>query len=87
MRSGVPVRWLTRPNRAGSSQSRDIAKSTRVAPMSSVMTTVVSPATAPAAMRVAYSGLPTVSKAVASAASVEIWSKGIIPVMTRATAQ
>ena len=53
MRSGVPVRWLTLPNFGGSSQSRDIAKITRVAPMSRVMTTVVRPATAPAAMRVA----------------------------------
>ena len=53
MRSGVPVRWFTLAKDAGSSQSRAIAKSTRVAPISRVMTTVVRPATAPAAMRVA----------------------------------
>ena len=53
IRSGVPVRWLTLPEGAGSSQSRDIANSTREAPMSSVMTTVVRPATAPAEISVA----------------------------------
>ena len=53
MRSGVPVWTLVLPSTGGSSQSRDIAKTTRVAPMSSVMTTVVRPATAPAAMSVA----------------------------------
>ena len=87
IRIGVPVRWFTLPRAGGSSQSRDIAKITREAPISRVMTTVVKPATAPAAIRVAYAGLPTVSNAVASAASLEIWSNGIIPVMTSATAQ
>ena len=53
IRSGVPVRWFTFPKAGGSSQSRDIANSTRVAPMSRVITTVVRPATAPAAISVA----------------------------------
>ena len=51
--SGVPVRRLTLPRPDGSSQSRDIAKTTREVPMSRVMTTVVRPATAPAEMSVA----------------------------------
>ena len=87
MRRGVPVRGFTLPKDAGSNQSRDIANSTREAPMSRVMTTVVRPATAPAEISVAYAGLPTDSNAVARAASAEILSNGIIPVMTRATAQ
>ena len=53
MRSGVPVRGFVLPSHGGSSQSRDIAKTTRVVPMSSVMTTVVKPATAPAEITVA----------------------------------
>ena len=51
--TGVPVRGLVLPSEGGSSQSRYIAKTTRVEPMSSVMTTVVRPATAPAEMSVA----------------------------------
>jgi hypothetical protein len=50
--TGVPV-GVGRAQPAGSSQSRLIAKTTRLAPMSRVMTTVVRPATAPAEMRVA----------------------------------
>ena len=53
IRTGVPVRGLVRPIAGGSSQSRDMAKTTRLAPMISVMTTVVRPATAPPAMSVA----------------------------------
>ena len=50
---GVPVRWLVRARRRGSSQSRLIANTTRVAPIISVMTTVIRPATAPAEIKVA----------------------------------
>ena len=71
---GVPVRGLIRARLLGSSQSRHIAKRTRVAPIISVMTTVVSPATAPPAMSVAYPPLPTDSKALARAAEGSIWS-------------
>ena len=53
IRSGVPVRGLVLPSHGGSSQSRDIAKTTREVPMSRVMTTVVRPATAPAEISVA----------------------------------
>ncbi len=74
MRRGVPVWTLVLPSTGGSSQSRLMAKTTRVAPISSVMMTVVRPATAPAAINVAYPSLPTASKAEASAASGSIWS-------------
>lgn len=51
--TGVPVRGFVVPQEAGSSQSRHIANTTRVALMMSVMTTVVRPATAPAEMSTA----------------------------------
>ena len=51
--TGVPVLGLVVPIPLGSSQSRLIANTTRLEPMSRVMTTVVRPATAPALMRVA----------------------------------
>ena len=73
IRTGVPVLGLVRARTpAGSSPSRLIAKSTRTAPISSVITTVVRPATAPAAISVAKPSLPTAVNAVASAASGSI---------------
>ena len=68
------MRRFTLPRPDGSSQSRDMANTTRVLPMSSVMTTVVRPATAPAEISVANPGLPTSVKALASAAEGSILS-------------
>ncbi len=53
IRMGVPVRGLVRARLLGSSQSRAMANTTRVAPIISVITTVISPATAPAEINVA----------------------------------
>ena len=53
IRTGVPVLGETWPKRCGSRLSRLIAKVTRTAPISSVITTVVRPATAPAEISVA----------------------------------
>ena len=85
-RTGVPVLGLVRPSHGGSSQSRDIANVTRVAPMIRVITTVIRPATAPAAIRVAKPGLPTDSKADASAALGSISVYFTMPVMTSVVA-
>ena len=72
-------------SRGGIRWSRDIANTTRLAPIIKVSTTVVRPATAPAAIRVAKPGLPTEVNAEASAAFGSIWSYFTMPVITRAT--
>ena len=54
IRSGVPVRGLTLAQDAGAAASHATSRTrTRVAPIISVITTVVSPATAPAEISVA----------------------------------
>ena len=72
IRIGVPVSWLTTPSPRGSRWSRLIANNTRVAPVISVITTVVSPATAPAAMIVPTVSWPALVNALAKAASVSM---------------
>ncbi len=84
--TGVPVFGLTCANGRGSRPSRLIANSTRTAPIISVITTVVRPATAPAAIIVANPSRPTSWKAVARAALGSMSLYLTIPVMTRATA-
>src|SRR5690606_41249492 len=61
------VGW-TFASATGSSPSRDIAKMIRVAPMRSVRTTVVSPATAPAEVQAAIHDCPCGTEALARAA-------------------
>ena len=68
MTQGVRNCGCTFASPIGRSASRDIAKMIRVAPISSVSTTVVSPATAPAEMSVAIQSAPWNTNAFASAA-------------------
>ena len=84
--TGVPVLSLTCAKGRGSSPSRLIANSTRTAPIISVITTVVRPATAPAEINVANPSRADVLEGRRSAASGSILSYLTMPVITSATA-
>ena len=84
-RYGVPNFGCVLPSCRGTRWSRLIANTTRAAPIISVSTTVVRPATAPAEINVAKPARPTERNASASAASPLMSVYLTMPVMTMQT--